>query len=160
MGFPSASKTTKPQAQSKKALKIQSEPEFVNEANQENVNQENQENKKRGRGRPRKPVRIPNPKYKNTSNSKILLWNKIIKEQGHMKGGSKMPKKGTAEYLAVRKIYDEWLSEKSLRKLLSIDHKYTMDNLNDKIQLFQNLGSNPSLYKYLKYKLKYYSLKN
>ena len=60
----------------------------------------------------------------------------------------------------IKKIYDEWLSEKPLRKLLLIDDTYTMDNLHDKIQLFQNLGSNPNLYKYLKYKLKYYSLKN
>jgi len=114
---PQAKKIKKP---TKKAVKIQSEPEFVNEANQENVNQENQENKKRGRGRPRKPVRIPNPKYKNTSNSKILLWNKIIKEQGHMKGGSnRMPRKGTSEYLAVRKIYDELVKSLEVLKPLA-----------------------------------------
>ena len=97
----------------KKAVKQVDEPETIEV-------KENTPPTKRGRGRPRKPVRIPNPKYKNTSNSKILLWNKIIKEQGHMKGGSnRMPKKGSPEYLAVRKIYDELVKSLEVLKPLA-----------------------------------------
>ena len=104
----------KPKTPTKKAVKIQPEPEFINEV------KEDTPPTKRGRGRPKKPVRIPNPKYKNTSNSKILLWNKIIKEQGHMKGGSnRMPKKGSPEYLAVRKIYDELVKSLEVLKPLA-----------------------------------------
>ena len=103
----------KPKNPTKKAVKIQPEPEFIEV-------KEDTPPTKRGRGRPKKPVRIPNPKYKNTSNSKILLWNKIIKEQGHMKGGSnRMPKKGSPEYLAVRKIYDELVKSLEVLKPLA-----------------------------------------
>ena len=99
-----AKKIKKP---TKRAVKFQIEPEFVNEVPEANKVHENQTKAKRGRGRPRRPVRIPNPKYKNTSNSKILLWNKIVKDQGYMNNGTKMPKKGSPEYSTVRKIYDE-----------------------------------------------------
>ena len=95
----------KPRRPRKKAIKQVEEPETIEV-------KENNAPTKRGRGRPKKPERIPNPKYKNTGNSKILLWNKILKENGHLVGGAKrMPKKGSPEYEAVRKIYDKLVKE-------------------------------------------------
>ena len=62
---------------------------------------------KRGRGRPRKKAVVPNPKFKNTYNPKIQLWNQILKENGQLSGGPRlMPKKGSKEYEQIRKIYD------------------------------------------------------
>jgi hypothetical protein len=62
--------------------------------------------------------------------------------------------------LKINQKYAEWLTEKPIRELLLINEFYTIHQLNDKIQIFQNLPNNPSLYKYLKYKLKYNLLKN
>jgi len=61
--------------------------------------------------------------------------------------------------LKINQKYKEWLTEKPIRQLLLINESYTIDQLNDKIQIFQDLPNNPSLYKYLKYKLKYYLVK-
>lgn len=72
---------------------------------------------------PIKPVRAGRPttrkpknhNYKNHTNSKIQIWNKVVKENGYMTGGKRMPRKSTKEYLAIRKIYDELVA--SMNKL-------------------------------------------
>lgn len=63
---------------------------------------------KRGRGRPKKAPRVPNQKYQNTRNNKILTWNKILREHNLLTGGkNRVPKKGTPEYENIKRLYDE-----------------------------------------------------
>ena len=58
----------------------------------------------------------------------------------------------------IKEIYDNWLDEDIIRRSLMIDESFNdIKLIIDKIKLFKNISNN-NFQKYLKYKLKYYSL--
>ena len=61
----------------------------------------------------------------------------------------------------IKEIYDCWLEENEIRKLLMISNTFNnILDINKKIELFNNISLDSNFQKYLKYKLKYYKIKN
>ena len=57
----------------------------------------------------------------------------------------------------IKEIYNCWFEENEIRKLLFINDSFKdIISINEKIKLFEGIGTDLSFQKYLKYKLKYY----